>query len=157
MIGGFLRVLAIVSSFSWADSEIVEVDHRGLVDLKPFVCQDITRSSLISRVCYDGPNRYMLIQLGAAYRGYCAIPDQMVAEFLNAPSMGKYFTATIGGAEPNGPFDCADQAPDRSGAPRSGAIRTRSFMKVPADYARNFGKAFPETAAGWAPSANAIR
>lgn len=108
MIGGFLRVLAIVGSFSWADSEIVEVEHRDLVDLKPFACQDITRSSLISRVCYDRSNRSMLVQLGAAYHGFCAIPDQMVAEFLNAPSMGKYFKANIRGAEPNGPFDCAE-------------------------------------------------
>lgn len=156
MIGGFLRVVAIVSTFSWADSKVVEVERGDLVDLKPFVCQDITRSSLISRVCYDRSNRHMLIQLGAAYHGYCAIPDHMVAEFLNAPSMGKYFKATIGGAEPNGPFDCA-RAPDRSGAPRSGAIRARPVTKMPADYARNFGKALPETSAGRAPSANAIR
>jgi len=111
MIGGFLGLLAILGSFSWADSEIVEVKHRGLVDLKPFVCQDITRSSLISRVCYDESTRSMLVQLSGTYYGFCAIPDQVVAEFLDAPSMGKFFKAKIGGIERSRPHDCAHRAP----------------------------------------------
>lgn len=106
MIGGFVRFLAILSSFSWADSEIVEVAHRDLVDLKPFVCQDITRSTVISRVCYDKSSRYMLVQLSRTYHGFCAIPDQVVTKFLNAPSMGKFFKVNIQGIGPNSPYHC---------------------------------------------------
>jgi hypothetical protein len=37
------------------------VKYRGTVDLAPFACEDITRSSFIERVCYDSKNTYMLI------------------------------------------------------------------------------------------------
>lgn len=115
MIGGLFRFLAILGSLSWADAEIVEVEYRNPVDLTPFVCQDITRSSLISRVCYDRPNRYMLVQSRAAYHDFCAVPDQVVTELLNAPSMGRFFRANIRGIGPDGPYDCpAHQAPSRS-------------------------------------------
>lgn len=106
MIGGFLGLLAILASFSWTDSEIVEVAYRDPVDLKPFICQDITRSSVVSRVCYDKPNRYMLVQLGATYHDFCAIPTQTVTALLNAPSMGKFFKVNIAGNGPDGRYGC---------------------------------------------------
>lgn len=114
MIGGFLGLLAILGTLSWADSEVVEVESRGRVDLKPFVCQDITRSTLVSRVCYDRSSRHMLVQLNATYREFCAVPDRVATEFLNAPSMGKFFKANMRGMGPDGPFDCPHRAPDRS-------------------------------------------
>ena len=46
-------ILALLFSAPWQEAEIVDVKDRGAVDLKPFNCQDITRSSVISRVCYD--------------------------------------------------------------------------------------------------------
>jgi len=42
-------------------SETVEVRERGAVDLAPFECRDITRSSLIQRVCYDQAQRYLIV------------------------------------------------------------------------------------------------
>jgi hypothetical protein len=36
-----------------AHAETVNVKYRGPVDLRPFQCQDVTRSSLVRRVCYD--------------------------------------------------------------------------------------------------------
>lgn len=115
MIGGFLGLLAILGSLSWADGEIVEVEYRDPVDLTPFVCQDITRSSVISRVCYDRPHRYMLVQSSATYHDFCAVPDRMVKELLNAPSMGRFFRVNIRGSGPNGPYECrTHQTPSRS-------------------------------------------
>ena len=39
--------------FSAARAESVYVKYRGNVDLDPFVCTEVTRSSFIRRVCYD--------------------------------------------------------------------------------------------------------
>jgi hypothetical protein len=43
--------------------KIADVKYRGPVDLAPFKCDSISRSSFIQRVCYDEKNSYMLINL----------------------------------------------------------------------------------------------
>jgi hypothetical protein len=48
---------------SAAHAETVEVKYRGSVDLTPFACDTVTRSSFVQRVCYDEKNAYMLINL----------------------------------------------------------------------------------------------
>ena len=55
--------LALLFANTWQEAEIVDVRDRGPVDLKPFACHDITRSSVISRVCYDGASRRMAAAL----------------------------------------------------------------------------------------------
>jgi hypothetical protein len=50
-----------------ACAETVDVKYRGPVDLVPFTCQNITRSSFINRVCYDESESYMLIELDGTY------------------------------------------------------------------------------------------
>jgi hypothetical protein len=100
---GYLAVfLARLAGAGWADAETVMVDARGAVDLTPFVCQDITRSSLVNRVCYDAANRTMIVQVKTAYSQYCGVPEAARDGFLNAPSMGQYYNANIRsfGAEP---------------------------------------------------------
>jgi hypothetical protein len=54
-------ILALLGSA--AHAETVQVKYRGAVDLAPFACEDVTRSSFIKRVCYDEKNAYMLINL----------------------------------------------------------------------------------------------
>src|SRR5215510_5488312 len=86
---------------SYASAESVPVKYRGLVDLAPFRCESISRSSVIQRVCYDKRERYMLISLNGTYYHYCEIGQQEVSNFLNADSMGRYFNTFI-----KGNFDC---------------------------------------------------
>jgi hypothetical protein len=99
-------ILALLFAAPWEQAEIVDVKDRGAVDLKPFNCQDITRSSVISRVCYDAESRRMLVQRHAAYQQYCDLPKHTLDAFLNAPSMGQFFNANIKAADGNGPYDC---------------------------------------------------
>jgi hypothetical protein len=102
-------LLVRLAGASWADAETVNVEHRGAVDLKPFVCQDITRSSLVNRVCYDAPNQTMIVQVNSVYSQYCDVPETTRDSFLNAPSMGQYYNASIKGSGAQAPYQCRPQ------------------------------------------------
>jgi KTSC domain len=107
---GYLPLLLLhLAGASWADAETVNVEGRGTVDLKPFVCQDITRSSLVNRVCYDAANRVMIVQSNAAYSQYCGVPKAARDSFLNAPSMGQYYNANIRRSGAEAPYQCRRQ------------------------------------------------
>jgi KTSC domain len=95
----FFAILALISS--WAIAEEVDVKYRGPLDLAPFQCTDVTRSSFIRRVCYDKRERYMLISLNGTYYHYCNIPESTVAALMNSDSMGRFFNAQV-----KGHFDC---------------------------------------------------
>jgi hypothetical protein len=93
---GYLAILlARLAGAGWADAEIVDVEGRGAVDLTPFVCQDITRSSLVNRVCYDAADRTMIVQVKTVYSQVCDVPEAVRDGFLDAPSMGQYYNANI--------------------------------------------------------------
>jgi hypothetical protein len=103
----YLPILLVrLAGATWADAETVNVEDRGAVDLRPFACHDITRSSLINRVCYDAANGYMIVQLNSVYSQYCGMPGATLDAFLNAPSMGQYYKAKIASAGPNRSYDC---------------------------------------------------
>ncbi|MGO4513023.1 KTSC domain-containing protein [Bradyrhizobium sp. 2TAF36] len=91
---------------SWAEAETVDVKYRGPVDLKPFTCQEITRSSVVNRLCYDASNQYVIVQLKTTYYHYCEIPKPIVDAWLAADSMGRYYNANIKGTGKDGPYDC---------------------------------------------------
>ena len=91
--------MAMWSSASCA--EIVNVKYRGPVDLKPFACQTITRSSLVRRVCYDRRETYMIINLQGTYFHYCEIDAGTVSALIGAASMGRFYNSNI-----KGNFDC---------------------------------------------------
>ena len=78
-------------------AETVDVKYRGQLDLKPFACTTIERSSFIRRVCYDTANAYMLVSLNGTYYHYCDIDESTVNSFLAADSMGRFFNASIKG------------------------------------------------------------
>jgi hypothetical protein len=99
-------ILALLFTAPWEEAESVDVKDLGAVDLKPFNCQDITRSSVINRVCYDSESRRMLVQRHAVYHQYCDLPEDTRDAFLNAPSMGRYYRASIEGAGGSGPYAC---------------------------------------------------
>jgi hypothetical protein len=100
----------LLAAYIWrlcsGTSESVTVKYRGDVDLAPFECVDIDRSSLVRRVCYDSGNQYMLIRLEETYYHYCEIDAGTVGALLEAPSMGRFFNAHIRGDGADGPFDC---------------------------------------------------
>ena len=82
-------------------AETVDVKYRGPVNLSPFTCETVTRSSVVRRVCYDSRERYMLISLNGTYYHYCEIPEQIVNALQNAGSMGRFYNAYI-----KGNYDC---------------------------------------------------
>jgi hypothetical protein len=94
----------ITASLTWgvgANAEIVNVKYRGMVDLSPFACENVTGSSFIERVCYDVKNTYMLIELNGTWYHYCEIDQDTTSNLLAAESMGRYYNASI-----KGRFDC---------------------------------------------------
>jgi hypothetical protein len=62
-----LRILtllvSILANATVADAETIDVKYYGSLDLKPFACTDITRSSFINRACYDKAKQFMVVQL----------------------------------------------------------------------------------------------
>lgn len=101
----FVAMLALGLSCH-ARAESVDVKYRGVVDLKPFVCDDVDRSSFITRVCYDTANQYMIIRLKRTYYHYCEIPASVIEALKSADSMGRYYNANIKGTGSDGPYDC---------------------------------------------------
>ena len=101
-------ILALIFTANWQEAETVDVEDRDPVDLTAFNCHDITRSSVISRVCYDTESRRMLVQRHAVYHQYCALPQDTLDAFLTAPSMGRFFNTHIksAGVDGNGPYGC---------------------------------------------------
>lgn len=83
-------------------AETVDVKYRGAVDLKPFACEWIKRSSLVTRLCYDSRERYVVVQLNpGTYYHYCGVPSGVVSDWMQADSMGRYFNSNV-----KGRFDC---------------------------------------------------
>src|SRR5947209_8671709 len=98
-----LRVLPIVlaglAGATWSDAETVHLQNGDAVDLTPYACQDITRSTIINRVCYDAAKRTIIVQANALYSQYCGVPETMRDALLNAPSMGQYYNVNLSGSE----------------------------------------------------------
>jgi hypothetical protein len=84
-------------------SETIDVDRVGTVDLKPFMCSDTPRSSVIQRVCYSKSQRVMLVNARGTYRASCDLPQQMYQTFITAGSMGQFYGHVIGD---NPAFQC---------------------------------------------------
>jgi hypothetical protein len=101
----YARLLGALTSLVLAiaplAAEAVDVKYRGAVDLRPFSCTSVTRSSFINRVCYDRRNEYMLISLNGVYYHYCEIDSDTLEALMSADSMGRYYNASI-----KGRFDC---------------------------------------------------
>jgi hypothetical protein len=98
--------LTLAAFVADATAEMVTVKYRGPVDLNPFNCTAVSRSSFIRRVCYDAANAYMIIKLKSTYYHYCEIDARTVADLLDAESMGRFYRSNIKGSGTDGPFDC---------------------------------------------------
>ena len=114
-----LRYLPIVllrlAATDWADAETVTLQNGKAVDLTAFACQDITRSSIVNRVCYDVANGVMIVQANAVYVRYCDVPEAVRASLLDAPSVGQYYKAIIKGSGAQSPYQCESKASRSTG------------------------------------------
>lgn len=99
-------ILAMLFTAPWQAAETVEVEDQGLVDLASFSCQDVTRSSIVNRVCYDDQSQRMLVQRHTIYHAYCDVPRDIRDGLLNARSMGRFYQTNIEAARGHGQFSC---------------------------------------------------
>ena len=75
-------------------SETIDVG-RGNLDLSDFECRDITRSSILQRVCYDRAQRHLIVAVKGAYAQYCDVPGATYDALMGAPSMGQFYGRMI--------------------------------------------------------------
>ena len=86
-------------------SETVDVGDRNSVDLNGYECRDITRSSILQRVCYAPAQRSLIVAIKGSYDQYCDLPAATFDALMGAPSMGQFFNRNIRGAS-GAPFTC---------------------------------------------------
>lgn len=106
MLRFLFLITASLAGATWAAAETIDVKYYGKLDLAPFACTDVSRSSFINRACYDKSQQFMVVQLRSIYYPYCEMPVATFDAFLAAPSMGQYYNANIKGSGSDGPFDC---------------------------------------------------
>lgn len=97
----FLFVLIALFLPPASVAETVYVKYRGPVDLAPFKCSWIFRSSLVNRLCYDPKEQYVIVKLQKTYYHYCEVPPGVVDAWTNADSMGRFYRANM-----RGNYDC---------------------------------------------------
>ena len=103
----WLAVAATLVAAPWATpAETVFVKYRGALDLQPFECEWITRSSLVKRLCYDRDQQYVVVNLNGTYYHYCSMPPRVVEAWRAAESMGQFFNQQV-----KGRFDCRVSPP----------------------------------------------
>lgn len=100
-LNSLLAVAGICLMGGVAHAEEVYVKYRGVVDLAPFSCEQITRSSFIQRLCYDQREQYVIVNLGGTYYHYCEVPKEVVVAWKSSESMGRFYNAYV-----KGRFDC---------------------------------------------------
>ena len=95
-----VRIAALLLHLFAAEvgAETVDAKDRGPIDLQTFECRDITRSSILQRVCYDRAQRHLIVAVKGAYDRYCDLPAETFDALMVAPSMGQFFNRTIRGA-----------------------------------------------------------
>lgn len=77
---------ASLAGVTWTAAETIDVKYYGKLDLAPFACTDVSRSSFINRACYDKSQQFMVVQLKSVYYPYCEMPAAIFEAFLTAPS-----------------------------------------------------------------------
>ncbi|WFU20876.1 KTSC domain-containing protein [Bradyrhizobium sp. CB1717] len=87
-------------------SETVEIGERDRVDLGTFECRDITRSTVLQRVCYDRTRQDLVVAANGAYDRYCGVTAETVDRLLGASSMGQFFNQNIRRETAGSRYDC---------------------------------------------------
>ena len=76
-------------------SETIEIAEQRPIDLATFECRDISRSTVLQRVCYDRSQQTLIVAVDGAYDRYCGVPVDTIERLLGAPSMGQFFNQNI--------------------------------------------------------------
>ena len=90
-------LVALGAALSVQAGEVVMVKYRGPVDLAPFACEFVQRSSLVQRLCYDSREQYVIVNLSGTYYHYCEVPPSVVAAWRGADSMGRFYDQNVKG------------------------------------------------------------
>lgn len=98
-------VIGLMSASSAVSQELCP-KYGECVPESRFECHDVDRSSLVTRVCYDATEKYMIIRLKSTYYHYCRIDPATVAALLNADSMGSFYRDNIKDNATGGKFSC---------------------------------------------------
>ncbi|WP_027575602.1 KTSC domain-containing protein [Bradyrhizobium sp. WSM1743] len=96
-------------------SETIETGEHRLVDLGTFECRDITRSTVLQRVCYDRARQDLIVASNGAYDRYCGVTAGAVERLLGAPSMGQFFNQNIKRETTAGRYACRTREPVQKG------------------------------------------
>ncbi|UPJ65804.1 KTSC domain-containing protein [Bradyrhizobium sp. 191] len=105
MVRALVLLLAQLAGTSIV-SETVETGERRLIDLGTFECRDITRSTVLQRVCYDRSRQDLVVAADGAYDRYCDVTADTVERLLGAPSMGQFFNQNIRRGTAGSRYDC---------------------------------------------------
>nr|WP_249811317.1 KTSC domain-containing protein [Bradyrhizobium sp. 149] len=87
-------------------SETIETGERRPIDLATFECRDISRSTVLQRVCYDRTQQTLIVAVDGVYDRYCGVPIDTVERLLGAPSMGQFFNQNIKREVSGGRYAC---------------------------------------------------
>ncbi|MCH4246289.1 MAG: KTSC domain-containing protein [Acinetobacter populi] len=93
-------VLFILLLTTNAYAETVDVKYQGKVDLSTFQC-NTPNSSFVHRICYQSQNQYVVVLLEDTYYHYCRVPSQLVNQWRNAQSKGRFYNQYL-----KGRYDC---------------------------------------------------
>lgn len=98
-----LAVLFVLLLSGHAFAKQVYVKYRGQVDTDNghFVSYKLKASSLVHEIYYDNPNNYLLVSLNGTYYHYCGISENVVSNWVNSSSLGRFYGSYI-----KGNYDC---------------------------------------------------
>lgn len=99
-----LAFLAVTVAPAFAEN--ICPKYGNCVPETAFDCQDIDRSSFITRVCYSAEKSYLIIRLENTDYHYCDIDSGTVQSLMNADSMGRFYHTDIKDSGTDGRFSC---------------------------------------------------
>ena len=92
-------------------SETIETGEHHLVDLGTSECRDITRSTVLQRVCYDRAQLDLIVASNGVYVRYCGVAADTVERLMAAPSMGQFFNRNLKREATTGHYACRTGEP----------------------------------------------
>lgn len=106
--GGLVRrSLSVAVALLWvlsSNAHDIDVKYRPDpvdVDNGHFQHMSLKPSSLVQDIYYDAGNHYLLVSLNGTFYHYCGIPANVVAAWIDAPSLGSFYNSSV-----KGRFDC---------------------------------------------------
>lgn len=96
----YILAVLLLLACSSAYTETVYVKYQGKVDLSTFQC-NTPKSSFVHRICYQSQTQYVVVLLEDTYYHFCRVPSQLVNQWRNAQSKGRFYNQYL-----KGRYDC---------------------------------------------------